>query len=71
MMQKAIFSQTNLSTLEGVVSKLLISDGFVTGVELETKDKIFAKTVVLTTGTFLGGIIHIGEQSFRESDQQI
>ena len=64
MMQKTIFSQTNLSTLEGVVSKLLISDGFVTGVELETKDKIFAKTVVLTTGTFLGGIIHIGEQSF-------
>jgi tRNA uridine 5-carboxymethylaminomethyl modification enzyme len=64
VMQNAIASQKNLLTLEGVVAKLLISDGVVTGVELETKDKILSKTVVLTTGTFLGGVIHIGEKSF-------
>ena len=64
VMQRTIASQKNLSTLEGVVAKLLISDGIVTGVELETKDKIISKTVVLTTGTFLGGVVHIGEKSF-------
>ena len=64
MMQNAISSQTNLSTLEGIVTKLLIVDNCITGVELETKEKIFSKTVVLTTGTFLGGMIHVGEKSF-------
>ena len=64
VMQSTIASQKNLSTLVGVVAKLLISDGIVTGVELETKDKILSKTVVLTTGTFLGGVVHIGDKSF-------
>ena len=64
MMQNAISSQTNLSTLEGIVTKLLIVDNCITGIELETKEKIFSKTVVLTTGTFLGGVIHVGEKSF-------
>lgn len=37
----------------------------VDGVILENGEKVTAKSIVLTTGTFLGGIVHIGENSYK------
>jgi len=60
-MQKALKEQENLSLIEGAVEDFIInSDDKIEGVILEDGQKILAKTVVLTTGTFLKGLIHRG-----------
>jgi tRNA uridine 5-carboxymethylaminomethyl modification enzyme len=57
----AIASQPGLTVVGGEVDDLEIADGRVTGVILTTGDRFGSGTVVLTTGTFLSGLIHIGE----------
>jgi len=59
---KAVCLKTeNLDILQAMVSKLLVENDKVVGIETEFKEIIQAKKVILTTGTFLNGIIHIGE----------
>jgi tRNA uridine 5-carboxymethylaminomethyl modification enzyme len=60
-MQRAIRETANLTVIEGEVDDLL-GDGLVTGVRLTDGREIGAAAVVLTTGTFLRGLIHIGER---------
>jgi tRNA uridine 5-carboxymethylaminomethyl modification enzyme len=55
---------TNLSFYQDTVNGLLIKDGRCQGVITGMGNEIKAKTVVLTNGTFLNGIIHIGEKTF-------
>ncbi len=51
----------NLTLVEGMVDRILLDDHKnVTGVELEDGTLLNAPTVILTTGTFLNGLIHIG-----------
>jgi NAD/FAD-utilizing enzyme apparently involved in cell division len=52
--------QPNLSVKQGQTSKLLFKDGEVCGVETTLEVQYLAKTVVVTTGTFLRGLMHIG-----------
>ncbi|MDP4262467.1 MAG: tRNA uridine-5-carboxymethylaminomethyl(34) synthesis enzyme MnmG [Bacteroidota bacterium] len=54
----------NVDFYQDMVKGLLIEDGIVSGVITGLGHKIKAKAVVLTNGTFLNGIIHIGEKSF-------
>ena len=54
----------NLDFWQDMVSGLLISDGRVCGVKTGLGSEIRAKAVVLTNGTFLNGLIHIGEKHF-------
>jgi tRNA uridine 5-carboxymethylaminomethyl modification enzyme len=61
-MQEAIASQGGLSVISAAASGLLLSDGAVTGVTCEDGRRFTSATVVLTTGTFLNGLIHIGER---------
>lgn len=61
-MQAAISSQPNLTIIEGEVDDLMVENGTVSGVRLRDGSPIPAKSVVLTTGTFLRGLIHIGEK---------
>ena len=60
-MQAAIRLQANLMVIEGEVDDLLTSDR-ITGVRLADGRTYGAGAVVLTTGTFLRGLIHIGER---------
>lgn len=60
-MQREINNTENLSVIEGEVADLLMSGPRVTGVVLSDGTSIGAGAVILTTGTFLRGIIHIGE----------
>ncbi len=53
----------NLSIIEGEVADLIEQDGRISGVVLADGSQISARAVVLTTGTFLNGIIHIGDDS--------
>ena len=55
-------SSKNLTILEGTVKDFTIDNNEIQNVVLKNDVSIKAKSVVLTTGTFLGGIIHIGNQ---------
>lgn len=61
----AISKIPNLDIHFGEVSDLLGSDRQVSGVELADGSNIGATAVIITTGTFLNGTIHIGDQSKR------
>lgn len=54
----------NLDFYQEMVKGLLIEDGKVVGIETSLGIKIMAKSVVLTNGTFLNGLIHIGDKQF-------
>ena len=60
-MQQALSEQANLTIFEGAVHGFLMDGQTVVGVTTEDGREIHAKAVVLTTGTFLNGLIHIGE----------
>ena len=63
-MQKHINSQKGLGVLGGTVGCFLKNeDGSIKGVKLETGESIISKAVILTTGTFLNGMIHMGEKT--------
>ncbi len=59
-MRPAVNETENLTFLEGEVVELNEENGAITGVTLSTGETLWAKAVVLTTGTFLNGIIHVG-----------
>ncbi len=61
-MQAAIRSSLNLQVIEAEADDLVIDCGRVCGVKLADGREISAGAVVLTTGTFLRGLIHIGEK---------
>ncbi len=61
--RKAVESQPNLQLFMQAVDDLIIEGEQVVGVRTEMGLNFFAKTVILTVGTFLGGKIHIGLQN--------
>ena len=61
-MQRAIRAVANLSVIEGEGDDLTIAKGRVTGVRLADGQVLTCGAAVLTTGTFLRGLIHIGER---------
>jgi len=66
--QQAMLAETlsrpNLTVIEGETVDFLIESGRVSGVVLADGAQISAKEVILTTGTFLRGLIHIGDVSY-------
>jgi tRNA uridine 5-carboxymethylaminomethyl modification enzyme len=62
-MQAALTSQANLEIREMAVEDLITrGDGSIGGIVTSTGEEIFSGAVVLTTGTFLQGLIHRGEE---------
>ena len=62
---RGMLEQTkNLDFYQEMVSGLLISKGSVVGIKTSLGLEIKSKSVVLTNGTFLNGLIHIGEKQF-------
>ncbi|HEY0571443.1 MAG TPA: tRNA uridine-5-carboxymethylaminomethyl(34) synthesis enzyme MnmG, partial [Enterovirga sp.] len=61
-MQRAIRETAGLSVVEAEVDDLVLQGGSVAGVRLGDGRVLACGAVVLTTGTFLRGLIHIGEQ---------
>ncbi len=60
--QAELFQTPNLTIIEAAVEDLILENGIVTGAVDATGRSYLAKAVVLTTGTFLRGVIHIGEK---------
>lgn len=63
--REIVENQENLALFQQSADDLIIENDRVSGVVTQMGLKFRAKTVVLTTGTFLGGILHIGMENFQ------
>lgn len=63
-MRRELEAIPNLFLRQGEVIQLLIENNQITGVELMDGRMLRAQTVVITTGTFLNGLIHVGERRY-------
>src|SRR3984957_4603433 len=63
-MQAAVREAADLGVIEGEADELIVSDGRVTGIRLADGRELSAGAVVITTGTFLRGVIHLGERNW-------
>ena len=59
-MKKTLESEQNLTIIQSMVDSLIVKNAKVSGVVLWTGEQLFADAVILTTGTFLRGLVHIG-----------
>jgi len=64
VMTEALTQAPNLCLLEAAVERMLVKEGRIQGVILDDQSRCLAPAVILTTGTFLRGLIHIGQKSF-------
>ena len=60
--QALLAEQENLSIIEGAAASFLFDKGAVCGIVTEDGAELHAGAIVLTTGTFLGGLIHLGAE---------
>ncbi|GAB4281791.1 MAG: tRNA uridine-5-carboxymethylaminomethyl(34) synthesis enzyme MnmG [Candidatus Rifleibacteriota bacterium] len=63
-MLQSVLSQKNLTLLQFIVSDLVVDNGKVCGVKLINGDFLRSEIVIITTGTFLRGLIHIGSINY-------
>ncbi len=63
-MQAAIGQTNGLSVIEGEADELMVVEGRVTGLRLVDGRVLRAGAIVVTTGTFLRGLIHLGEKNW-------
>src|ERR1700730_12544776 len=63
-MQAAIRDIANLSVIDAEAADILLENGRVEGIETANRETIGCGALVLTTGTFLRGVIHIGAKTF-------
>jgi tRNA uridine 5-carboxymethylaminomethyl modification enzyme len=59
-MKESVEKQPKLDVKQGLVEKLLVEDNRIVGVETNIGFQYFSSAVIITTGTFLKGLIHIG-----------
>src|SRR5438094_7677170 len=61
---KAVLERAdNLDTKQAALTRILVEDGKVVGVETDFGLRVVAPGVVITSGTFLRGLLHVGESS--------
>ncbi len=63
-MKRVLENCKNLTLRQGSVEKLLVQSGEVAGVETQIGEQFYGRRIILTTGTFLKGLIHIGDRNF-------
>ena len=68
-MKDVVLNTPNLDVKQEIVDALIIEDGVVKGVETQLGNKYMASKVIITAGTFLNGLIHIGDKQQRAGRQ--
>lgn len=58
---KSLYSQNNLTLHQDIVDSLIVENNIIKGLKTERGREYLSDAVILTTGTFLNGLIHIGE----------
>ena len=59
-----ILAETNIAIIEGEVVDILVKKDTIMGVELNSGEKIYSTKIILTTGTFLNGVMFKGDEKF-------
>lgn len=59
---ETVLNDKNISIIKGEATSLLIKNNSVFGVVLRSGDRVLSNAVVITCGTFLSGVIHIGDR---------
>lgn len=63
-MRKVLEGQANLDLDQEVAEEILVDGGRACGVSCQSGNRYYSKAVIITTGTFLNGLIHIGLKTF-------
>lgn len=63
--KQVLEAEPNLSIKQAEVAALSIAEGRVRGVLLQDGRTLYGNTVIVTTGTFLNGLAHVGESTYR------
>ncbi len=63
-MKRVLEKQDHLDIKQVLVEELLVENGTCIGIKSQTQTAYYGNTVILTTGTFLRGLIHIGDVSY-------
>lgn len=63
-MKKVLERQDNIFLKQAIVDEILVEDGKAVGVETNVGEKFRGRAVIVTTGTFLRGLVHIGLKNF-------
>jgi tRNA uridine 5-carboxymethylaminomethyl modification enzyme len=63
-MKRVLETCSGLTVLQASVEALIVDDGDVKGVETQIAEKFYGRRVILTTGTFLKGLVHIGDRNY-------
>lgn len=64
-MKKTIENTENLEPIQSIVTDIIVEEGKVVGVKTKEGVDYRAKAVIIATGTFMRGLIHIGEKQFQ------
>jgi tRNA uridine 5-carboxymethylaminomethyl modification enzyme len=64
-MLSVLMSQFSLDVKQGVVTDIIVENNEIKGVEVDFGSIFLSKRVILCSGTFLNGLIHIGEKSYK------
>ncbi len=64
-MKKTIENTENLSPIQGMVTEVLVEENKIVGIKTQEGVTYSSKTVVIATGTFMKGLIHIGDKQFQ------
>ncbi|MFT5141492.1 MAG: tRNA uridine 5-carboxymethylaminomethyl modification enzyme [Rhodothermales bacterium] len=62
--REALDETENLFMRSDMVTDLIVEDGLIRGVETQLGTSILARAVILTSGTFLNGVVHVGDKQF-------
>ena len=63
-MKRVLENTKNLTLRQASVERLIVEDGAVRGVETQIGEIFHGRKVILTTGTFLRGLIHVGDKNY-------
>ena len=63
-MKRVLENCAGLTVRQGSVEALIVENGRVKGVETQIGEQFYGRKVILTTGTFLKGLIHIGDRNY-------
>lgn len=64
-MKKTIENTDNLDAIQGMVTDIVVEDGKVVGIKTKVGIEYRAKSVIIATGTFMRGILHVGEKQYK------
>ena len=65
ILKKTVANNKNISVVQGEVVSLTVSKNKVSSVSLRTGEVVFCSSLVVTCGTFLSGLIHVGDRKIR------